>query len=152
MAEETATFNWNEFLKNSTLQRIPEKVFALLDIETLTICRLVSKEWKDFIDNNLKLNQKQLQFGLKLAKKKDFYRKSTFNSHQYKAIEEMHWNPTDLKIVLQVIKEVCDPPMIVSMTGHVVVSDLTTTLFVLPLEKTILTSSKPWQKPLLILD
>ena len=123
MAEKTPTLNWNEFLKDSSQHRIPEKVFAFLDIETLTLGRLVSKEWKDFIDNNNKLNQKQLQLGIKLAKKKDFFGRSTFNAQQYRVIEDMLWDLTDLKIVLQVVKEVCNPPMNVSNDGFIMVSD-----------------------------
>lgn len=123
MAEETPTLNWNEFLKNSTLQHIPEKVFGLLDIKTLTLGRLVSKEWKEFIHNNVKLNQKQLQFGLKLARRRDFFGKSKFNALQYRAIENMLWNPTDLKIVLQVVKEVCNAPIVADRDGNVKLTD-----------------------------
>ena len=95
----------------------------MLDIETLTLCRLVSKEWKDFIDNNVKLNQKQLQFGLKLARRRDFFGKSTFNAQQYRAIENMLWNPTDLKIVLQVVKEICNAPIVADRDGNVKLTD-----------------------------
>ena len=107
MASMTTSFTWQTLLQISTLHHIPEEIFSVLDIKTLNLCRSVSKQWNNFIQNNFKLNKKQLQFGLKLAKRRDFYAENTFNAEQYLSIKKMVWNPNDLKIVLKVAKEIC---------------------------------------------
>ena len=108
------------YLQNPTLIHIPEEIFGFLDVKALQTCRLVSSEWKEFIDNNTNLCRKQLVFGIKHARNRDFFKNNQFNAEQYKAMESMVWiwNSTEIKTALQVIKEVCGLPICLSRYGN----------------------------------
>ena len=42
----------NNFIRNTGLEHIPILIFQFIDTDSLEVCRKVSKEWKQFIDNS----------------------------------------------------------------------------------------------------
>ena len=50
----------DDLVHNPGLEHIALQIFKLLDIKSHTTCRLVSQEWRDCIDNDKCLLQKQL--------------------------------------------------------------------------------------------
>ena len=48
------------FMNNAGFKRIADKILSFLDSKSFAQCRLVSRSWKDFIDNELSMLQLQL--------------------------------------------------------------------------------------------
>ena len=48
------------FMNNAGFKRIADKILSYLDSESFAQCRLVSRSWKDFIDNELSMLQLQI--------------------------------------------------------------------------------------------
>ena len=60
----------NELIRNPGFEHIPILVFQLIDTDTLEVCRKVSKEWKQFIDNSTPIWKGHLAKARESMKKK----------------------------------------------------------------------------------
>ena len=101
----------DELIQNRGLQHLARSIFWFLDYSSLTSCRLVSKSWKDFIDNNCdKLFEywKLLLQLLSICKKSQF-RVENFYAYDLDDEEYLDWslevNHPDFMVVFDYFSE-----------------------------------------------
>ena len=73
---------FNELLRNPGFEHIPILIFQLIDTDTLEVCRKVSKEWKQFIDNSTPIWKGHLEKARASMKKKQdefFLERANYN-------------------------------------------------------------------------
>ena len=102
--EDKISTKINDLIDNPGLIHIPEKVFALLDTESVVNCREVCTKWKTFIDDSTYLN-KIIWQRFEIKCKKGCLKRWTNRMNQFRRLEE---NPDEFASFLLLLAKLKD--------------------------------------------